>query len=100
MFRVCFAVLCLCALLGIRGDAQAQPLYKNPSAPLEARVDDLFAQLTQQEKISLLSGVGPDIQGIQPIPRLGVPSLTTADGAQGMRGGSSSTNGPATLFPS
>jgi len=78
--------------------ALAEPgaLYKDPQAPLEQRVDDLFGRLTQDEKLSLLGGTGFTTQ---PIPRLGVPPLAMADAGQGVRGGQDSTMGPATAFP-
>jgi len=44
--------------------AQTSPVYKDPNAPLEARVNDLFSQLTQGEKLSLLSGTGFTAQPI------------------------------------
>jgi len=72
------------------------PLYKNPTAALEQRVDDLFGRLTQNEKLSLLGGTGFTTQ---PIPRLGVPPMAMADAGQGVRGGQDSTLGPATAFP-
>ncbi len=73
------------------------PVYLNKSAPLEARVNDLMARLTLEEKISLVSGTG---FGTSPIPRLGVPGMEMMDAGQGARGGSGSTQGPATAFPS
>ena len=73
------------------------PVYTDPQAPLEARVNDLMGRLTQDEKLSLLSGTGFTTQ---PIPRLGIPAMGMADAGQGVRGGLSSTQGPATLFPS
>lgn len=78
----------------VRG--QTAPLYKNPQAPLEQRVDDLFGRLTQDEKLSLLGGTGFTTQ---PIPRLDVPAMAMADAGQGVRGGQKSTLGPATAFP-
>jgi beta-glucosidase len=72
------------------------PLYKNSQAPLEQRVDDLFGQLTQAEKLSLLGGTGFTTQ---PIPRLGVPAMMMSDAGQGVRGGSPKMAGPATAFP-
>lgn len=75
----------------------AQPIYMDRTAPTESRVDDLFTNLTRDEKISLLSGTGFTTQ---PIPRLGVPPLAMADAGQGVRGGQDSTCGPATAFPS
>ncbi len=73
-----------------------QAVYQDPKAALEKRVDDLFARLTDQEKLKLLGGTGFTTQ---PIPRLGVPAMGMVDAGQGVRGGSSGTQGPATAFP-
>lgn len=74
----------------------AQSVYQDRSAPLDARVEDLFSRLTQDEKISLLTGTGFTTQ---PIPRLGMPPLAMVDAGQGVRGGQDSMLGPATAFP-
>ena len=76
---------------------RAQDVYTNPSASLESRVNDLFGKLTQNEKLSLLTGTAFTTR---PIPRLGVPAMGMVDAGQGVRGGMDSTQGPATLFPS
>lgn len=78
------------------GPLLAADVYKDPKAPLEARVEDLFGRLTLEEKIKMLGGTGFTTQ---PIPRLGVPGLMMADAGQGVRGGSKEMNGPATAFP-
>jgi len=72
------------------------PVYKDASVDLEKRVDDLMGQLTDDEKLSLLTGTGFTTQ---PIDRLGVPAVGMADAGQGVRGGTNGTQGPATLFP-
>jgi beta-glucosidase len=63
---------------------------------LEDRVNDLATRLTQDEKLHLLTGTGFTTQ---PIPRLGVPAMSMVDAGQGVRGGSKTTQGPATAFP-
>ncbi len=78
------------------GYAQTAPIYKNPAAPLEARVSDLFQRMTQDEKLGFLTGTGFTTQ---PLPRLGVPPMAMADAGEGVRGGQDSTQGPATQFP-
>ena len=91
--------LALLALTALAPAASAQApaaVYLNPKAPLEARVNDLFAKLTPDEKITLLDGTGFTTR---PIPRLGIPPMAMADAGQGVRGGLDSTLGPATLFP-
>ncbi len=74
----------------------ATPVYQDSKAPLEARVNDLFGRLTQDEKLSLLTGTAFTTNAI---PRLGVPAMAMADAGQGVRGGMEGTLGPATLFP-
>lgn len=59
------------------------------------RVETLLSQLTQDEKISLLSGDGFDGMSTMAIPRLGIPKLVMADGPQGIR-----AHGKACSFPS
>lgn len=96
MYSKHLAVAALTLALALPAFAQTTPVYKDPAAPIEARVSDLFSQLTQAEKLSLLSGTGFTTQ---PIPRLGVPPMGMADAGQGVRGGTNGTQGPATLFP-
>jgi beta-glucosidase len=70
---------------------------------LEAKLDDLLARLTLEEKASLTSG--RDNWSTQPIERLGIPSIWMADGPHGLRRApTSDTWGygdqlPATCFP-
>lgn len=59
----------------------------------EARIHDLVARLTLQEKIDLLAGQADGFE-TKAIPRLGIPPLKMADGPLGVRWGS------ATAFPS
>jgi len=69
-------------------------VYKNSRAPLEARVEDLLARLTQKEKIALMGGASAF--SMQGVPRLGIPSLSLSDGPNGVR---SNAGEPATVFP-
>jgi beta-glucosidase len=48
--------------------AQSGPLYRDPSAPLDRRVDDLVSRMTLEEKVSQLVNDAPAIE------RLGVPA--------------------------
>src|SRR6202161_2925237 len=48
--------------------AQQPPLYQNPSAPMEKRVDDLLSRMTLPEKISQL------MNDSAAIPRLNIPA--------------------------
>jgi beta-glucosidase len=68
--------------------------FKDPGAPIEARVADLLRQLTLEEKVSLLAGSAAF--AMEPLPRLGVPALRMTDGPTGVR---SNTGAAATVFP-
>ncbi len=101
------AILHLCvASLGLLPAFQAgAQIYKNPKAPLEDRVKDLFEQLEPGEKMLLLTGTEKKDDpnsgfSTHAIPRLGIPEMSMVDAGQGVRGGMKSTQGPATAFPS
>jgi beta-glucosidase len=67
---------------------------------VQERVENLLAQMTLREKVSLLSG--KDIWNTVPVERLGIPSMTMTDGPHGVRAADISTGrklGPATSFP-
>src|ERR1035437_9575211 len=48
--------------------SQSAPLYKNPDAPLDKRVEDLLSRMTLEEKVSQMMNDSPAIQ------RLDVPA--------------------------
>jgi beta-glucosidase len=53
--------------IGARGQESAPP-YKDPSLPIEKRVDDLVSRMTLEEKVSQM------MNAAAPIERLGVPA--------------------------
>jgi beta-glucosidase len=59
------------------------PRYLDTSLAVEARIDDLMARLTLEEKIGLVHANGLFRSG--GVERLGLPSLWTDDGPQGVR---------------
>jgi beta-glucosidase len=71
-----------------------RPLYEDPRASLDARVEDLLVRLTPQEKVSLLAG--GSAFATQPIARLGIPALRFSDGPNGVR---SNEGRATTAFP-
>jgi len=69
-------------------------LFRDASAPLDARVADLLSHLTTEERVSLLAGAAWfKLHGIE---RLGVPQLSVTDGPTGVR---SLAGAFATVFP-
>jgi len=86
----CYRLLLTAVFCGlIHGAVVAQdvPIYKDPKAPVDARVEDLFKRLTPDEKLSLLQG-NDFFKGkvTQAFPRLGVPAMWMTDGGQGVNG--------------
>ena len=63
---------------------------KPPPSAADARVEELLARMTLEEKLTLLAGTGFDTA---PVPRLNIPALHMTDGPAGIR------TGPATSFP-
>lgn len=64
------------------------------SQALDARVDDLLAQLALDEKVRLLAGASAfALHGVE---RLGIPAISMTDGPTGVR---SIRGQPATVFP-
>ena len=61
---ICFSFTCSISL------TQVQPtsIYKDPKAPMDARVDDLISRMTLEEKVSQLTSDSPAID------RLAVPA--------------------------
>jgi beta-glucosidase len=74
--------------------ATVTEVYKDPTAALEARVEDLFGRLTLEEKVLLMAGAS--YFALPEIKRLGVPSLRMTDGPTGVR---SNVGQAATVFP-
>lgn len=82
---LCTVLIFLAAVLS---SAQGQsgsdtPPYKNPSLPVEQRVQDLLSRMTLQEKVAMLSGA--DWMQSVANERLGIPSIKMADGPLGIR---------------
>jgi beta-glucosidase len=82
------------AVIDSRAFAEADPLYKDKSAAVEARVDDLLPRLTAEEKILMLGGDREFY--IRPVERLGIPEVRLADGPLGVRNWGLSTSYPST----
>ena len=89
-----------CCLLAATVGAD-QPLFRDPKAPIEQRVDDLLRRLTLEEKIRLLHGRVNEGQAENfqsgGVPRLNIAPLEVTDGPVGMR---TFDQTPATALPS
>ena len=107
------AVPCLAAVLGLGSVVTAAPAAAGSTVAQvtgNARVDALIAQMTLDEKLTLLEGSQEAAStnqyqaGYLPgIPRLGIPSLRLADGPPGVATrqpstGMTSTMGVAATF--
>lgn len=91
--------LALGAALAACGDGGgAAPVdYRDPAAPIEARIDDLLPRLSLEEKVAQMTGTSLlPTDGIYLTPaneRLGIPGFGMVDGPRGVRAGT------ATAFP-
>ena len=66
--------------------------------PMGERIDRLLVDLTLAEKVALMGG--RDLWSVQPVDRLGIPSLKVTDGPNGARGtGMLGTGTPSVCIP-
>ena len=73
---------------GLAG-AEPQPLYLDPAQPQEARIHDLIARMTLEEKASMMENTTPGV------PRLGIPKYNWwSEALHGV-----ANTGVATVFP-
>ena len=71
------AATLLSSTVALSGAEAQDMVYKDKSAPIEARVDDLMGRLTLDEKILLLAGESS--MTLNPVPRLGIPAIQSSD---------------------
>jgi beta-glucosidase len=63
--------------------AQTRPVYLDPNAPIEKRVQDALSRMTTREKIQILHAQSKFTSA--GVPRLGIRQLTMDDGPHGVR---------------
>ena len=59
------------------------PLYLNPNAPVEERVEDALARMTLEEKVGMTTAQSKFSS--RGVPRLGIPEVWHTDGPHGIR---------------
>jgi beta-glucosidase len=82
-----------------------QPIYLNPNAPIEDRVEDALQRMTLQEKVAILHAQSKFSSA--GVPRLGIPENWMSDGPHGIRAevlwdewyGANWTNDSCMAFP-
>jgi len=85
-----FPICCLALIAPVSAQDQA-PVYKDPAAPVEKRVDDLLGRMTSDEKIEMIAGTG--YMDLHENARLGIPAFKLTDGPMGTR-----CYGPSTAY--
>src|ERR1700722_17153573 len=79
-------------------DARSQTTAQQTSGTPDERADKIASEMTQDEKIGLISG-NKDGFSTKPIERLGIPSFTMSDGPNGVRNGPGTPTPKACAFP-
>ncbi|MBR5833952.1 MAG: glycoside hydrolase family 3 C-terminal domain-containing protein [Bacteroidales bacterium] len=59
------------------------PVYLNPNAPVEERVEDALARMTMEEKVGMTTAQSKFSS--RGVPRLGIPEVWHTDGPHGIR---------------
>ncbi|MBR2367755.1 MAG: glycoside hydrolase family 3 C-terminal domain-containing protein [Alistipes sp.] len=77
------ALMLLTATVGRASEPENRPLYLNPDAPIEERVEDALSRMTLREKIAIIHAQSKF--SAPGAPRLGIAELWCTDGPHGIR---------------
>jgi len=78
-----FAALAAVVLVASSSKPEDKPVYLNPQADIEARVQDALGRMTREEKVAIIHAQSKfSSPGVK---RLGIPELWTSDGPHGIR---------------
>jgi len=94
-----FAACAALAACGGSGSSAAEKVYRDPSQPLESRVEALLSVMSLEEKVEQMYGTPPNdgsgLSATAPNARLGIPGFRMVDGMRGV----GAATGNATTFP-
>ena len=82
MKRILIQIVAAAATLNAAAQTDT-PVYLNPDAPLEERVQDALSRMTLHEKVHILHAQSKFSSA--GVPRLGIRQLNMADGPHGVR---------------
>jgi beta-glucosidase len=99
---VAIAALVTPVAMGAEATREATPATWDADAAVEARANAILAQMTTEEKADLATGLQNSSYGFynNPIPRVGIPAQTMADGPVGVRVANPTIDRRSTEFPS
>jgi beta-glucosidase len=91
MKRILIGFFIASIMIQFMASCQQKPIYKDPKANIEDRVEDLLKQMTLDEKLEQIAGYGESGFDAKINERLGIPAFKMSDGPLGVRWGKSTS---------